>query len=156
MKALVVYYTHSGNTRRMAELIAAQTQAQCLEITPVTAYPKAYNTVVKQAKKEIHEGFQPEISTEMPDLSAYDVLFVGTPNWWSSIAPPIATFLSQCSLAGKKVAPFCTHGGGGAGHVQRDVENLCAGAQVLPMLASYDAACTQKDVDKWMESIQLR
>ena len=135
-KILVVYYTHSGNTRHVAKQIAAQTGAELLEIKPVIAYPQEYNTVVAQAKKEIGQKYHPPIENTV-DLSAYDTVFVGSPNWWSTIAPPVATFLVENDLTGKTVLPFITHGGGGLNHTVKDIRALCHGATVTDALSAY-------------------
>lgn len=111
MKSLIVYYSHSGTTRRLAELITRETGGDLLELVPETAYPQDYNAVVAQAKRELQSGHRPALKTALPDLSAYDMVFVGTPNWWSSPAPPVLTFLEQADAKGATVAPFCTHGG---------------------------------------------
>ncbi len=132
---LVAYYSHSSNTRGIAELIQRETGGTLFEIQPEVAYPTAYNTVVEQAKREIQAGFRPPLRAGLDQLQSYDTILIGTPNWWSTIAPPVATFLAGQDLAGKTVAPFCTHGGGGAGHIARDVAALCPGATVLPVLA---------------------
>ena len=129
-KVLIVYYSHSGNTRTIAEAIQRQSGGTLCEILPVSAYPTAYDAVVEQAKKEIQKGFHPELKSAPADVAAYDTVFVGSPNWWSTIAPPIATFLSGHDWSGKTVAPFCTHGGGGVGRVERDIAGLCAGARM--------------------------
>ena len=79
MKSLIVYYSHSGTTRRLAELITRETGGDLLELVPETAYPQDYNTVVAQAKRELQSGHRPALKTALPDLSAYDMVFVGTP-----------------------------------------------------------------------------
>ena len=152
MKTLIVYYSHSGNTRRLAENIAHATGGDLLELVPETPYPRDYNTVVAQAKQEIRNGFRPALKNVLPSLSQYDAVLVGTPNWWSSIAPPLASFLEKCDLTGKRVAPFCTHGGGGSGHIRHDVEKQCRGS-VLPELSVYGNTGTPADVRGWLESI---
>ena len=95
MKSLIVYFSHSGTTRRLAELIAKETGGDLLELVPEIAYPRDYSTVVAQAKRELQSGYRPALKTASPNLSAYDMVFVGTPNWWSSPAPPVLTFLEQ-------------------------------------------------------------
>jgi flavodoxin len=87
---LIVYYSYSGNKETGGTLCAVQ---------PETPYPAAYNTVVEQAKKEIQKGYHPKISTKIDNLKIYDTIFVGSPNWWSTIAPPIAAFLSENDLS---------------------------------------------------------
>lgn len=88
------------------------------------------------------------------DLAGYDLLFIGTPNWWSSPAPPVAAFLDRAELSGKRIAPFCTHGGGGSGHIRRDIEALCPGTAVLPELAVYGGDCRESQVRSWLSRIQ--
>lgn len=157
-KSLVVYFSHSGNTRVVAEQIARATGADLLEIIPEKPYPTEYRTVVDQAKKEVDAGFRPAIATAIPDLSQYDTLFVGSPCWWYTIAPPVATFLEACNLAGKTVAPFMTHEGSRMGRSVDDVRKLCPAATVtegLPVRggAVKDAA---PEVEKWLKKIGVR
>lgn len=151
---LVVYYTHSGNTEKIARIIAAQTGADLLEIQPVSAYPCEYDAVVAQAKQEISTNFRPELQPYAEIASNYDTIFVGSPNWWSTIAPPIAAYLEQQDFAGKRVAPFCTHGGGMAG-LERDTLALCPGAEKCAGLALYDDGGAQAEgkVTAWLEQI---
>ncbi len=155
MKTLIVYYSHSGTTRRLAELIAKETGGDLLELVPETAYPRDYNTVVAQAKRELQSGFRPALKTALPDLSAYDMVFVGTPNWWSSPAPPVLTFLEQADIKGVQIAPFCTHGGGGSGHIRRDMEKAGRGAAILPELSVYGGSGKAADIQKWLKKISF-
>lgn len=92
---LVVYYSHSGNTKKLAEQIAGLTGADLLELHPMQEYPRDYNTVVAQAKEDIRKGFSPALQTPIPPLDQYDTILVGTPNWWSTMAPPVKTFLQS-------------------------------------------------------------
>ena len=106
MKSCIIYYSHSGHTRRLAEQIAKETHGDLLELIPEIPYPQDYSTVVAQAKKELQQKVRPKLKTRVPDLSTYDMLFIGTPNWWSSPAPPVLTFLEQTALHGIPVAPL--------------------------------------------------
>lgn len=156
-KILVVYYSHSGNTRKVAELIAAKTGGDLQEIVPVAAYPDSYNAVVEQAKKEIGAGFHPELRPPVADAAQYHTVFVGSPNWWSTIAPPIATFLAASDLAGKTVAPFLTHGGGGAGRLERDMAKLCPKAKVLEglVVSGSGGSRAAATVASWVDGLGL-
>lgn len=149
---LVVYYTHSGNTEKIARIIAAQTGADLLEIQPVSAYPCEYDAVVAQAKQEISTNFRPELQPYAEIASNYDTFFIGSPNWWSTIAPPIASFLEQQDFSGKRVAPFCTHGGGGMAGLERDTLALCPGAQNCAGIALYDdgGADAESKIAAWL------
>lgn len=153
---LIVYYSHSANTRKLAKLIEQETGGTLCELLPEKAYPVDYNTVVEQAKKEIQAGFRPELKTEVKDLASYDTVFVGTPNWWSTIAPPVATFLGSCDLSGKNVVPFCTHGGGGSGHIEAMVKKFCPDSTMLPLLSVYGGTAKDSQVESWLKKIGVK
>lgn len=153
MRALVVYYSHSGNTRRLAEQIAQESGGVLLELVPQDPYPAAYRALVTQATRELREGVLPALSGELPEIDGFDVVFIGTPNWCGTAAPPVLTYLSQTDLRGRRVAPFCTHGGGGTGHIGADVAHACPGAQVGEMLAVAGAAVEPGTVREWVRRV---
>lgn len=152
---LIVYYSHSGNTRKLANLIAQQIDADCLEIIPEKPYPNDYTSVVNQAKQEISRNFRPALKNAQINLNKYTTIFIGSPNWWSSIAPPIATFIDTNNLSAKKIIPFCTHGGGGFGHIPQDIKKLCPQSKILTGLASYDSTASNTDIHKWLTKINI-
>jgi len=130
-KVLIAYYSHSGATKRAAEELHGEIGGDLFEIREAAPYPRDYNTVVKQAKQEIAAGFRPALKDEVPDISGYDLVFVGSPNWWSTIAPPVATFLTQAGCTGQTLAPFITHGGGGLARTVSEIRSLCPDANVI-------------------------
>lgn len=154
---LIVYYSHSGNTRRIAELIREKTQGVLFEVEPVSPYPTSYNVVVEQAKKEIQAGFRPKLKGMPEGLESYDAVFAGSPIWWHTMAPPVATFLAMAELSGKTIIPFCTHGGGGAGSMEKDVAKLCGGADCKPgLVVSGDGGGrAAQQVAEWLRSIGM-
>lgn len=111
-KILVAYYSYSGNTEAVAKQIAGATGGTLFEITTPHQYPEAYNAMTAQAKKEIRDGFKPELSSKVEDFARYDMVFVGSPNWWGTYAPAVSAFLAAYDFNGKTVVPFFTHGGG--------------------------------------------
>lgn len=156
-KVLVAYFSHSGNTRDMARQIAEATGGDLFEIVPVEAYPTEYKAVVDQAKKEINANVRPALKGELPDVGAYDVIFVGSPCWWSTVAPPVATFLAGCDWSGKTVVPFMTHEGSRMGHSEDDIRKLCAGATLFGGLPVRGGAVrsSQDAVRKWVQGLNL-
>ena len=156
-KILILYFSHSGNTFKVAKAIQEQTGGTLCELKPKQPYPAAYNTIVEQAKKEISTGFLPDLYPIKEDVKNYDVIFVGTPNWWSTIAPPIAAFLSSHDLSEKTVVPFCTHGGGGIAQVASDIAKLCPYSSVLNSLQVYSngGSGLQKNIADWLEKIGI-
>lgn len=130
-KVLIAYYSWGGNTKYAASQIQKATGGTLFEIKPVKPYPSEYRECTVQAKKEIQDGVQPELAAKVEDIGKYDVIFIGSPNWWSSLAPPVASFLSGHDLSGKTVIPFVTHGGGGMAHCEEQVRKLCPKSTVL-------------------------
>lgn len=133
-KALVVYFSYTGNTRLLAEQIQQISGADIFELQPAVPYSKDYKTVEQQGKKEVDEGYKPELKAQVPNLASYDVIFVGTPIWWYSVSPVTASFLSNQALEGKTIVPFCTHGGYGAGHSLEDIKKIATKSTVLDEL----------------------
>lgn len=156
-KILVVYFSHSGNTREIANQIKTATGGDIFELVPVNPYPAAYQAVVDQAKKEISANFKPELNNKLADISQYDVIFIGSPNWWSTIAPPVATFLTSYDLSGKTIVPFITHGGGSIGRCETDVRKYCPKSTVLKSLYIYGESVknAQSEVSQWLREIKI-
>jgi flavodoxin len=149
---LTAYYSWGGSTRRLAEQIHALTAGEFFEIVPQAAYPGDYNACTGQAKKEIQAGYKPALKNKAGDIDRFGIILLGSPNWWSSIAPPVAAFLSEYDLKGKTVVPFCTHGGGGQGHLVKDIAKLCPGSTVLNCLAVRDGAPAPKgELSEWLK-----
>lgn len=124
-KSLVAFYSWGGNTKLAAEQIAKATESDYFEIIPVNAYPTEYKACTEQAKTEINANVRPEIKDFPTDISKYDRIYIGSPNWWGTMAPPVATFIEKCgNLEGKTVVPFLTHGGGGMQNYEKDVKAL--------------------------------
>jgi flavodoxin len=156
-KILVAYFSHSGNTREIARQIQEATGADAFEIVPVDPYPKDYNAVVEQAKQELRADHRPILKSNGPDLRTFDVIFVGSPNWWSTIAPPVMTVLAANDLSGKTIVPFITHEGSRLGKSVQDVKKLSPGATVLDGRAFWgsDVKNAREDVRRWLREINL-
>lgn len=153
-KILIVYYSRTGNTRAVAQHIQTQIGGDLVELHTVTPYPNAYRATTEQAKKELQTGYKPPLKTRVDNIAAYDVVFVGSPNWWGTIAAPLKTFLSDYDLSGKTVIPFITHEGSALGQSVADVKSLCPKAAVLDGLAVRGSKATsaQDEVVAWLRS----
>ena len=152
-KSLVLFYSWSGNTRRIAQIIAEKTGADLRELQPETPYSQNYNAVLSQAKQEIQQMQYPALRPIDMDWNAYDVVYLGTPNWWSSIAPPVSSFLHEVMPTDKTIIPFCTHGGGGEGHIAHDMRSYCIGCDVLPLLSIQGdgGKRAEAQVEQWLK-----
>lgn len=129
-KVLIAYYSWSGNTKEVAEAIHEKIGGDLFRIETVQSYPEEYRATTAQAKKEINDGFRPELKDKVADIEQYDVIFLGSPNWWGTIAPAVSSFLTSYKLEGKQVIPFITHGGGGVQNTIKDLTAQCKGCNV--------------------------
>ena len=156
-RVLIVYYSHSGNTRELANRIHKRVGGDIVEIQPVDSYPDDYETVTKQAKRELQSGYKPALKTRIENIGAYDVVFVGSPNWWNTIAPPVITFLTTYDLSGKTAVPFITHGGGGLGRAVADIAALCPNSTISNGLAVWggEAKAEQNKISEWLHKLGL-
>ncbi len=137
-KVLIAYYSYSGNTRSIAEEIKNQTGGKIFEILPTEAYPTSYNACVSKARKECGSKFKPELVNIVPDIEDYDTIFIGTPNWCSTMAPPVLSFIAKHNMEGKKVIPFVTHGGGGMARCEADIQKACSGSTFAKAIGLYN------------------
>ena len=125
-RILIVCYSYSGNTYRIAKEIRRQTDGILHEIYPRQPYSMGYQTILEKVRKEIRTGFHPRLLPLPIDISGYDIIFAGTPNWCGTIAPPLASWLAGHNLEGKTVIPFWSHcGQGDRNHIERDIRKLC-------------------------------
>lgn len=127
-----------GNTAIIAEMIAQETGVDSFEILPQEdTYPYTYAELTDMAKREQNENARPLYTGEVPDLSQYDVVFIGAPVWWGDWPMIMDTFFedSADALAGKTLIPFSTHEGSGLSGFDRKLASACPGGIVGEGLA---------------------
>ncbi len=156
MKILVVYYSHSGNTRAVARRIARNLKADILEVRTVKTYPDDYDVLLGLAKQEVKVGYVPQLYPFRVNLDKYDAVILGTPVWWSSFAPAMKTFMRSLDWTGKKVYPFATNGGT-LGHTPSDFRKALKGAEVAPVLSvlfeDRIQQTSENDIKEWLTLI---
>ncbi len=160
-KMLVVYYSWSnGNTEKIAEQLADACGADICRIETIEPYPSDYDETVEQVHREVDASYEPAIEALEFDPSGYDVIAVGTPTWWYTMAPAVKTFMGSVDWAGKTIVAFATNGGW-EGSTLDDIESAVAGATAGPSLAiQFDSTggsrqiTPQQQVDNWIERVQ--
>lgn len=160
-KMLVVYYSWSnGNTEKIALSLQKATGADIAKIETLEPYKGSYDDVVSDGQREVNRGYMRPIKPLDADVQNYDVIAVGTPTWWYTMAPAVKTFLNSQKWEGKTVVPFMTNGGW-QGHVIKDIEKECKGAKFLkPMEIQFDSTggaelvTPQGKIDKWIEEVK--
>lgn len=165
MKALIAYYSHSSNTKKLAEFIGkvvksefANAEIDFFYTEPEKAYSPSYNAVLNEAKRDINSNHKPKLKNNIKSIDDYDVIFIGSPNWWNTMAPPVNTFLNSFDFSNKIVMPFCTHGGGGSGSIKRDIEKESKSKQVAKILSVYgsSASSAENEIKKWIKDIFVK
>ena len=129
-KILVAYYSYSGNTQEVARAIHDQVGGDLFEIKAEQTYPDSYQAMTRLAKQEIESGDRPKLSTTVDSIAQYDIVFLGSPDWWGTITPQVSSFLASYDLSGKRVIPFITAGSGAAQRTISDMTAQCSGCIV--------------------------
>lgn len=140
-KILVAYYSRTGeeyglghitkgNTAIVAEIIAQKTGGDLFEIKPVTPYPDSYEECKKIASREKATKARPPFVGSV-DISGYDIIFIGYPIWYGDAPQIVYTFLEGFDFSGKKIVPFCTHGGSGLSSTDQTISLTCPKAKIL-------------------------
>ncbi|MCH4179028.1 MAG: NAD(P)H-dependent oxidoreductase [Megasphaera sp.] len=158
---LIAYYSWSnGNTKAIAEQLQRATGADMARIDTVTPYRGEYNDVVSQGQDEVQRGYEPAIQELAHNPAEYDIIAVGTPTWWYTMAPAVTSFFSNYDLAGKTVIPFMTNGGW-PGHVINDMikasksaSHSCGKEIRFDSTGGSRIETPQQDVDAWIDAVR--
>jgi flavodoxin len=149
---LIVYYSLFQNTADLALEIAVQTGGTIRELIPEKNYSFDYNTASKEVRSEISRGFCPKLISGNEPIDDYQTIFIGSPNWFKTLAPPVLSFLRQNNFEGKRIIPFCTHGGGGFGQIENDIAKECPESKMIPGIAVNGTAISE-EITNWLKSI---
>ena len=154
-KILIAYFSHTGNTHKIAKQIHTNVGGDLIEIETIDEYPVDHSEVLEQARKEINAGYKPALKTRIENIGEYSVVFLGYPNWWSTIATPVSAFLTEYDLSGKTIAPFCTHGSGGLARTVETIKKLCPDSKVLDALGITNSRVNEAEgeVSNWLSHI---
>ena len=141
-KILVAYFSRTGeeygvgnitkgNTAIVAEIIAQKVEGDLFEIKPVTPYPDNYDECTKIASREKANKIRPPYVGDVENFSDYTTVFVGFPIWYGDAPQIVYTFLEGHDFSGKKIVPFCTHGGSGLSGTDQRFSMTCSSAKIL-------------------------
>ena len=154
-KVLVLYFSQSGNTEAVANIIHNEVGGDIVKLETVQTYPSDYNELVDYAQKEQKQNARPELKTKINNIDQYDTIFLGYPNWWADMPMPLYTFLDKYDLSGKTIAPFITHGGSGLSGTPDKIKKEEPNATVTDGLAvsGSSAKNSQSTVKNWLSKI---
>ncbi len=166
MKAIVIFFSHAGdnyavgnievgNTKIVADYITEITGAKQFEIVTHKYDGMAYNPLIQLAKQEAAKGELPPYEGKMPDLSQYDVVFIGGPVWWGTYPQVMFSAFKDMNLDGKTVYPFTTHEGSGLANCEDDVKKSFPKANVQKGWSIYghEARTGKAKVEKWIKGL---
>ena len=132
-QVLVVYFSATGTTKKVAEKIAELTNADLYEIVPKEPYSDAdlnWHDKNSRTTKEMNsESIRPEIASADLDLSGYKTIYLGYPIWWGDAPRIMSTFVEKYKFDGIKVVPFCTSGGSGIGRSGSNLAKLAGSGE---------------------------
>ena len=149
---LIVFYSLFRNTENLALEIAIQTDGALRELIPDKNYSFDYNTAAKEVRNQIFRGFCPELISGNESIEDYQTIFIGSPNWFKTLAPPVLSFIRTHDFTGKTVIPFCTHGGGGFGQIENDINRECSKSIIMPGMA-INGIVAPEEVTNWLKII---
>lgn len=154
-RTLVAYFTRSGNTRVIAGQLHRELKTDLFEILPATPYPEDYEQTVEQARRERDASVRPALKATVPNIAAYDTIFLCFPIWGQTAPPIIRSFLAMHDLAGKTVRPVITHGGYGLGDSLGVLKNHAPNARLEPAFSmeADQERRTMTQVRDWLGAI---
>lgn len=130
-KTLIVYYSRTGNTKVVAELIQEKLGGDLFQIETQEQRPSNYRKEVEQNEEEQEDSLLPELKSKISNFNQYDRIFIGAPTWNMALPQAILTFMDSYEFAGKTVIPFNTNGGYGTGSTVNQIKSGVQGAEVL-------------------------
>lgn len=150
MKPIVIYYSRSGNTEKLAQRVATDLQCGTIRIEPEEAYGN-YVAALTRAMKERSQKVPPAFITPIPDLGDYDTVLLGYPIWMQAPPELVSEFIARCDLQGKTVVPFVTGGLANVSVTLGTLEKACRGAKII--LPFHWGLLKKDDYDHWIRSI---
>ena len=147
-------FIEKGNTHVAAELLKEITDADLFEIKPQDGYSDVYKECVMRAKQEFDTNARPALAEDV-DISDYEVIYLGYPNWCGTMPMPVWTFLENHDFAGKVICPFCTNEGSGLANSIGDIQKLAPSAEVKAGLSikGSEVQNAGEAMQKWVNEI---
>ena len=157
-KILVVYFSATGNTKRIAQIIASDKNADIFEIVPESPYTaedlNSKNPDSKVVKEKADKSIRPKIKNSVENFSQYDVVFLGYPIWWGEAPRIMNTFVENNDFNGKTVIPFVTSGSSEIGTSPNPLKEKTKGA-AWKEGKRFSGSSSEADVKKWIKGLGL-
>lgn len=148
-----------GNTQYIATLIQQQIGGDLFLIQTEEKYPADYDATDRQGQQESRGRSRPALASHVENMDAYDLVFLGFPNWYYDMPMAVYTFLEEYDLAGKTIILFATSGGSGFSNAITEIQNLQPDAEILTdgykVSHSKAADVTSADIEEWINGLQI-
>ena len=155
-EAVIVCFSHTGNTEALARALAAQTGAEPVLLIPAEPYPDDYDATLSRAWEERENDARPAYEGTI-DVSGYDTVYLGSPVWWDDLPMRVRTFLDSADLSGKTIAPFFTSGSGDAGAAYETLLGAAPDGAVVTQplsLRSEQVEEAERFVSEWLSALE--
>ena len=157
-KKLIAYFSASGTTKKVAEMISEAAGADLYEIKPKELYTKAdLDWMNKKSRSSVEmsdKKLRPELDDSNAHIENYDEIVLGFPIWWYVAPTIINTFLEKYDFTGKKITLFATSGGSDMGKTNEKLAPSCPGAKLLHGKV-FNSYSSKADLSAWVETLSL-
>lgn len=161
-KILISYFSWSGNTQQLANMISEKTGGELFRIVPEEAYATDFDGCADRAQTELRNETRPSLSSHVDTeiMAGYDVIFVGFPIWWYDLPMPVWTFLEEYDFSGKTIIPFFSHNGSSSGASSiSTIKRLCPGSTVADNYLSVRGSSVggaKGQVTEWINKLGIK
>lgn len=157
MKTMVIYYSQTGQSKRIAEMAAEKLHADLAEIKTVRTYNEDMWKADAEAKAELNAGKLPELKGGLPEISGYDTVILGGPVWGQTISNPMLAYMRKADFSGKMVSSFWTFYDHDENY-NSDMKKEAKGARVmdglsLPRTITENPKKLGSALDKWIQGL---
>lgn len=159
-KALVVYYSATGNTEQAASYIAAAANADLFALEPAEPYTSADLNWTDEDSRVVYEHDNPDarevalVADTVENWESYDTVFIGYPIWWGIAAWPVDGFVEANDFTGKTVIPFCTSSSSGLGESGELLAEMAGTGNWLEG-QRFSSGVSEQEVQAWVDSLDL-
>lgn len=154
-KALIIYFSLSGNTKDAAYQIKRFTDADIVRLEPKKPYPKGYDNYVPVARQQLKDKSFPAIKDNLPDLKKYKVIYLGFPTWWHQPPRIIHTFFRDYDVKGKVIVPFTTSMSDPISKSMPYIDRLAKKARVKEVIYGYRYDGNNQDLKNYLQNNNL-
>ena len=156
-KNLIAYFTWSGNSAHLAQLVQGAAGGDLFHIRPQQPYPESYPMTASRAYKELQQHLWPALAEQVSEPEQYEQLYLIYPNWCGTMPTAVSTFLTEAPFRNVTIHPLCTSGGSGLSGTVNEVKSLEPNATVTQGLHIGSGSSSNPDnaVSEWLNALGL-